>query len=64
MKVLCELSVSLNVVLKFKFPEEKVDALKPVCSREGLVLSPVSPSIMRTVCLLLFVPLFIFLFLT
>lgn len=32
-----------------------MDALKPLCGREGLVLSP-DPSSMKAVCSLLFVP--------
>ena len=44
-KVLFELSVSRNVVLKFKFPEKTVGALKPVCGREGFVLSPPVPAL-------------------
>ena len=45
------MSVSLNVVLKLRFPEgkRKMDALKPLCGREGLVLSS-DPSVMKTVC--------------
>ena len=50
-KVFCKMSVSLSVFLKLRFPEgeKKMDALKPLCGREGLVLSPDS-SVRKTVC--------------
>lgn len=57
MKVLCKLSVSLNVVLKFKFPEEEVDGEGSwSCPQSVLALSGQSSRFY------LFLPSFIFFF--